>query len=163
MTPNLHAVMGGLLAAATLAVAACGPAGATTAPSVAITFSPGGAGATVDVTLQEFAVVTSAASATAGDVTFNLTNSGPDDTHEFVIVKTDLDAGALPTDANGAVDEAGEGMEVIDEVEDLAVGATAELTATLAAGKYVLICNIWDETEGEAHYAKGMRTAFTVD
>jgi hypothetical protein len=32
----------------------------------------------------------------------------------------------------------------------------------LEAGNYVLICNIWDEDEQEAHYLEGMRTTFTV-
>ncbi|MEK6191092.1 MAG: hypothetical protein AABM41_02065 [Chloroflexota bacterium] len=117
----------------------------------------------MNVTLQEFAVVPDAESASAGDVTFVVTNEGPDDVHEFVIIRTDLDLGDLPVDEHGAVTEAGEGMEVIDEIEDLAVGDTAELTATLEAGNYVLICNIYDETELEAHYAEGMRIAFTVE
>ena len=97
-----------------------------------------------------------------GSVTFQVTNTGPEDVHEFVVLKTDLDPGALPTDANGAVTEEGEGIEVIDEIEDIAVGATQELTVTLAAGKYVLLCNIYDETEKEAHYKMGMRTPFQV-
>jgi len=124
--------------------------------------APGG-GTTVNVTLQEFAVVPDAATAPAGDITFVVTNDGPDDVHEFVIIKTDLDPGDLPVDEHGAVTEAGEGMEVIDEIEDIAVGDTAEVTATLEAGTYVLICNIYDETELEAHYAEGMRIAFTVE
>jgi hypothetical protein len=33
----------------------------------------------------------------------------------------------------------------------------------LEAGNYVLICNIWDEEEREAHYGMGMRTAFSVE
>jgi len=45
---------------------------------------------------------------------------------------------------------------------DVAVGATLELTVTLSAGKYVLLCNIYDETEKESHYKMGMRTPFTV-
>ena len=32
----------------------------------------------------------------------------------------------------------------------------------MAAGKYVLLCNIYEETDKEAHYTMGMRTAFTV-
>ena len=100
--------------------------------------------------------------APAGSVTFQVTNDGPGDVHEFVVLKTDLDPGALPTDANGAVTEAGEGIEVVDEIEDIAVGASPELTVTLAAGKYVLLCNIYDETEKEAHYKMGMRVGFTV-
>ena len=36
------------------------------------------------------------------------------------------------------------------------------MTLDLEAGNYVLICNIWDEDEQEAHYQEGMRTTFTV-
>ena len=103
------------------------------------------------------------ASAPAGDVTFVVTNNGPDDVHEFVVIQTDLAPDALPTDENGAVDEAGDGITVIDEIEDIAVGTTEELTTTLAAGNYVLICNIYEEDEDEAHYQMGMYTAFTVE
>jgi uncharacterized cupredoxin-like copper-binding protein len=117
----------------------------------------------VNVTLQEWAVVPDVESAPAGEITFAVTNDGPDDVHEFVILRTDLDPGDLPTDATGAVDEAGAGMEVIDEIEDLAVGDTQEVTVTLEAGSYVLICNVYSADEQEAHYAEGMRIAFTVE
>ena len=120
-------------------------------------------GTEVGVALQEWAVLPSADSAPAGEITFAVVNEGPDDVHEFVIVRTDLDPGDLPTDATGAVDEAGEGIEVIDEIEEIAVGDSAELTVTLEAGSYVLICNIYTEEEQEAHYAMGMRVAFTVE
>lgn len=134
-------------------------AGASVAPAE----SMAAGGTTVNVTLQEWAVLPDAETAPAGDVTFVVTNEGPDDVHEFVIIRTDLDPGDLPTDATGAVDEAGEGIEVIDEIEDIAVGDTAEVSATLEAGSYVLICNIYSEDEQEAHYAEGMRIAFTVE
>jgi hypothetical protein len=52
---------------------------------------------------------------------------------------------------------------VIDEIEDIPVGETQSVTVDLEAGNYVLICNIFDETENEAHYAEGMRIAFTVE
>jgi uncharacterized cupredoxin-like copper-binding protein len=124
----------------------------------------GAAATTVDVSVREFSIAPSVASVPAGTVTFEVTNDGPNDVHEFVVVRTDLAADALPTDADGAVLEDGEGMEVIDEIEDLAVGASETLTLTLEAGSYVLICNIVEEEEGEteAHYAMGMRSAFTV-
>jgi uncharacterized cupredoxin-like copper-binding protein len=122
----------------------------------------GGGGEEVSVTLQEFAVGTDPASVSAGSVTFNLENKGPDDTHEFVVIRTDLDPTALPTDENGAVDETGAGIEVVDEVEEIPVGDTPTLTVDLTAGSYVLICNIFDESENEAHYQEGMRTGFTV-
>ena len=122
----------------------------------------GGEGTTIDVTLQEWAVVVSEESAPAGEVTFAITNEGPEDIHEFVIFRTDLGIDDLPTDEDGVVDEEGEGIEVVDEVEDVEVGASAELTVTLDAGAYVLVCNIYDDDEGEAHYQMGMRTAFTA-
>jgi hypothetical protein len=122
----------------------------------------GGGGEDVSVTLQEFAVGTDPASASAGSVTFNIENKGPDDTHEFVVIRTDLDPTELPTDEDGAVDEAGAGIEVVDEVEEIPVGDTPTLEVELTAGSYVLICNIFDEEEQEAHYSEGMRTGFTV-
>ncbi|HSM37849.1 MAG TPA: hypothetical protein VK838_00840 [Candidatus Limnocylindrales bacterium] len=142
----------GALAALATALAAC--AGASPSPA-----GP----AAIDITLQEWAVVPSVTSTAAGDVTFTIINNGPNDVHEFVILKTDLAPGDLPTDDRGVVDEAGGPMEVIDEVEDVAVGATETLSVSLASGSYVLLCNIYDESEGEAHYAEGMRIGFTVE
>lgn len=124
--------------------------------------SCGGGGGTVDVTLQEFSVATDPTSADAGEMTFEATNDGPDDTHEFVVFQTDLSLTDLPTDENGAVDETGEGLELIGEIEDIEVGETDSVTLNLDAGNYVLVCNIWDEDEQEAHYQEGMRTGFTV-
>jgi uncharacterized cupredoxin-like copper-binding protein len=124
-----------------------------------------GAGSTpgaVDVTVHEFEVVPETSSESSGDITFTVTNTGPDDVHEFVVVKTDLAPDALPTDSTGAVDEAGVGIEPVDEIEDIAVGATESVTVTLEAGSYVLMCNIYDKAEKEAHYQMGMRTAFSV-
>jgi uncharacterized cupredoxin-like copper-binding protein len=122
----------------------------------------GGGGEDVDVTLQEFAIGTDPSSVSAGSVTFNIDNKGPDDAHEFVVIRTDLDPTALPTEKNGSVSETGEGMEVVDEVEEIPVGDAPTLTVDLTAGSYVLICNIYDEAEKESHYQEGMRTAFTV-
>ena len=131
--------------------------GATTAPA--------GDGTAVDVTLQEFSVSVDPDSGPAGTFTFNITNDGPDDVHEFVVFKTDLAEGDLPTAEDGSVDEAGEGVELIDEVEDVAVDANDSLTVDLEAGKYVFICNIVEEEDGEleSHYQEGMTTAFTVE
>jgi uncharacterized cupredoxin-like copper-binding protein len=121
---------------------------------------------TVDVTVQEFAILPGAASAPAGTVTFDVTNNGPEDTHEFVVFKTDLAPDALPTAEDGSVDETGEGVELIDELEDIAVGDTPSLTVTLDSGSYVLICNIVEEETGGdviVHYQQGMRVGFSVE
>ncbi len=117
------------------------------------------------ITLQEFAVLPSPDSAPAGEVTFNVTNIGPEDVHEFVVFATDLAPDALPTAADGSVDETGEGVELIDEIEDIAVDATPTLTVTLDAGSYVLICNIVEEEGADTivHYQQGMRVGFTAE
>ena len=157
--------------AATLALvaAACsdddegGETTGTTGAATGTTAATGATGGTtVAVTLQEFAVTPDTASAPAGSVTFEATNNGPDDTHEFVVFQTDLAPDALPTLPDGSVDETGEGVTLIDEIEDLAVGDSQSLTVDLEAGSYVLICNIYDADEDEAHYQEGMRTGFTV-
>ena len=146
MSPTRAGRLALIIASLVLGTVACAPAGG------------------VDVTLQEWAVVTSASSAPAGAVSFDVTNDGPNDVHEFVVVRTDLAPDELPTDESGAVLEDGEGMQVVDEIEDLAVGATETLALDLEAGNYVLICNIAEEDAGEteAHYRMGMRTSFTV-
>lgn len=120
-------------------------------------------GGTVEITLQEFAIAASPATVPAGSITFDATNSGPEDPHELVVFRTDLAPDALPTNENGAVDEEGEGVELIGEIEEFPVGETESGTFDLDAGSYVLVCNIWDEDEQEAHYAEGMRLAFTVE
>jgi len=144
------------------AIAGCAADTGTPADTGAPSRGGGGDPTAVDVTLQEWAIVPSTASAPAGDLTFAVSNEGPNDIHEFVVLKTDLDPGDLPTDEAGAVTEDGEGIEVIDEIEDIPVGESQDLSVTLEAGSYVLICNIYDEDENEAHYAMGMRAAFEV-
>jgi len=149
-----------------LLLAACGDDDEESSESTATprgTSTAAGGGTEVDVTVQEFSVIPETDSADAGEITFKVENVGPDDVHEFVIFKTDLEPDALPTVADGSVDETGEGVELIDEIEDIPVGETQTVTVDLEAGSYVLICNIFDEAENEAHYQEGMRTAFTVE
>ena len=122
-----------------------------------------GGSTSIDITLQEWAVVPSQASTPAGEITFAISNDGQE-THEFVVVRTDLPILDLPTNEDGSVSEEGEGMEVIDEVEDIPSGDNATLTVTLEAGTYALICNIVEEENGEveSHFQMGMRTSFEV-
>jgi uncharacterized cupredoxin-like copper-binding protein len=144
------------LALLAFAVPACGNDDETTT-------SPASAGpSTVAVALQEFAIGTVPATAAAGSVTFNATNNGPDDDHEFVVIQTDLSPTELPTKPDGSVDEEGQGITVIDEIEPFAPGKTETLTVDLDPGSYALICNVFDAKEDEAHYQEGMRTGFTV-
>lgn len=123
----------------------------------------GAAGSTVAVALQEFAIGATPASVPAGSVTFEATNNGPEDEHELVVVRTDLAPEALPTNPDGSVNEEGEGVEALDEIEEFAVGETQSLTLDLEAGSYVLICNIYTAEEQESHYQEGMRLGFIVE
>jgi hypothetical protein len=118
----------------------------------------------VDIDLQEWAVVPDQSTAPAGEVTFNIQNIG-EETHEFVVVRTDLGFRDLPTAADGSVDEEGEGIEPIDEVEDIPSSGTGELTVDLEAGNYVLFCNVVEDDKGEteSHYQNGMSIAFVVE
>ncbi len=74
-----------------------------------------------------------------------------------MIFRTDLAADAMPLNDEGDVDEAGEGVEAIDEVEDIAAGSDASLTVTLDAGSYVFLCNAVRTLR-----QRDARTAFTV-
>jgi hypothetical protein len=126
------------------------------------TTSAAGGGTAVSVELNEFTVTIDPDSVPAGEIEFSVENIGGE-THEFVVVKTDLAEDALPTAPDGSFDEEGEGVEVVDEIEDIASKTTQTLTVDLEAGAYVLVCNIVDETEGESHYAEGMHTSLTVE
>lgn len=145
-----------LIAASVAALALSACTGTSSSPGT------GGDGTTIAVSLVEWAVIPDSDSAPAGEVTFEVTNNGPADIHEFVVLRTDLDAADLPVDEHGAVTEAGEGIEVVDEIEDIPVGESQDLTVTLEAGNYILLCNIYSADEDEAHYTMGMRIPFTA-
>jgi uncharacterized cupredoxin-like copper-binding protein len=118
----------------------------------------------VGIRLQEWAVVPSQQAAPAGEITFRIENVG-EETHEFVVIRTDLSVLDLPTAEDGSVDEHGQGIEVVDEVEDIPAGESEELTVDLEAGHYALICNIVEEENGEheSHFQMGMRADFDVE
>ena len=103
----------------------------------------------VGVGLREFAVDTTASTAAAGRVTFNVRNTGKV-THEFVVLRTAKPAGALLKGARA--DESGN----VGETGDLKAGASKKLTLNLKPGHYALICNL------PGHYKAGQHTDFTV-
>jgi uncharacterized cupredoxin-like copper-binding protein len=88
--------------------------------------------------------------APAGDVTFTVRNTGTIK-HEMVVLKTDTPYDQLAVTA-GRVSE----KDSVGEVGDVEPGKSGSVTLKLAAGNYVLVCNIKD------HYSMGMRAAFTV-
>jgi uncharacterized cupredoxin-like copper-binding protein len=110
---------------------------------------------TIDVSLVEFAVEPSTETASAGSFTFNVSSDGAI-FHNLRVIATDLDADGLPTDDDTfSVDE--DELDVVASGEDLNPGEEETLTVELAAGSYVLICNI------PTHYEAGMTIALTVE
>ena len=79
--------------------------------------------------MADFTLTLDGSSAPAGDVTFAISNDAQQE-HEFVVLKTDLAKVQLPFDAEGNVDEEGEGVEHIDEIEGVQSGSSESLTVT---------------------------------
>ncbi len=113
----------------------------------------------ITVTLKEWEFVPTAASAPAGMITLEVVNQGKE-VHELVLFKTDLAPEEMPVDEEGAVDERGAGLELIDEVEDVKPGETKSFMVDLAPGNYVMACNVVEN--GERHFMNKMYKAFTV-
>ena len=141
-----------LFARITIAAAAIALAGGVGCSSSSSSSSAGGSDGDISATEKDFSIDLGASSAPAGSVTFNISNEGPS-THEFVIIKTDDAADALPVKDNEVQED---GLNVVDEQEDIAPSTTGVLQTNLEAGSYVIICNL------PAHYESGMHTAFTV-
>ena len=113
-------------------------------------------GTPVDVLLDDFNVKRDAAIVPAGTVSFRVLNQGPT-THEFIVVRTDRAPGKLPLQPDGlTVDEEGDGVHLLDEVEGLDIDDRQTMVLRLAPGNYVLYCNL------EGHYLGGMYAALTV-
>ncbi|MGB2851522.1 MAG: hypothetical protein WBB30_08700 [Solirubrobacterales bacterium] len=167
LLPRLVLVLAGLTLA--FALASCGDSDdgdGTTAASDAATESEAAEGAeggaevpagqadsTVTVSLGEFFIKLDESSVDAGNIAFTVSNDGALE-HEFVVIKTDTPPADLPV-VDGDVDEEAAG-EVPGEIPSVKVGATEDLTLSLDAGKYALICNL------PGHYKGGQFTGFTV-
>jgi uncharacterized cupredoxin-like copper-binding protein len=104
----------------------------------------------VAVHMQDYKVILSVATVKAGTVRFGIKNEGGME-HSFELIKTDLPFDQLPT-ADAKAKEDG----LVKQVKSLGVGKVSVVSADLAAGKYVIICNV------AGHYQLGMRAALTV-
>ena len=105
----------------------------------------------VAVHMQDYKVILSVATLKAGTVRFGVKNEGNME-HSFELIKTDLPFDQLPTTGDAKAKEDG----LVKQVKSLPVGKVSVVTADLAAGKYVIICNV------AGHYQLGMRAALTV-
>lgn len=143
--------------------AATNAAATTAAASGGVTAPAAGGGTAVNIAVSDtkgtdgpMTLVPDVTSAKAGDVTFTVKNTGTVD-HEVVVLKTDTPFDQLKVGATEAdkVDEAASVGETGDPA--LKPGETRSFTLKgLAAGNYVLVCNI------AKHYGLGMRAAFTI-
>lgn len=117
----------------------------------------GSSDADMQIDLADFSIELSTDTLSAGDLTLSAENAGPT-THEFEVFSVpegvDLDQIEIVDDV-ADVDAAG--MVVIDEVEDIVAGTSAELNLNLEAGNYAIVCNLSE------HYAQGMHASFTVE
>jgi len=163
-----------LLLLATLMIAlgaACGKGSSTVEPEPdpdpvadpepGVVQAPPEGAAQVSVQLLEWSVTPDAGSAPAGEVYFLADNIGGE-THELVVVRSDLPSGELPV-VDGKVQE--DAVDFRGEIEGFAAGSQASGVFDLEPGSYILFCNIVEEEEGgelESHYQEGMHTAFTV-
>ena len=144
-----------------LLLSACGTSAATkvagssvtrTSPPTTRTSAPG----SIAVREHDFGVMADTVSLTSGTTNVVVTNDGPS-THELLAFRTDLPDGALPLGPDGRVNEDGPGLtKVLDTGTDLAPHTQRTLTATLAPGRYVFVCNL------PGHYSLGMHTVVTV-
>jgi uncharacterized cupredoxin-like copper-binding protein len=108
----------------------------------------------VSILEENFRIFSNRSIIPAGQIQFNLANSGPD-AHEFVVFKTELAADQLPVQ-DGQVMESDPALEKIGEQEQFDPGETRTITFDLAPGHYVLICNL------PGHYEEGMHFGLTV-
>jgi uncharacterized cupredoxin-like copper-binding protein len=130
----------GLLLGVALTIAACASAAENIPADVDIA-----------VHMQDYKVLLSVATVKAGTVRFGIKNEGTME-HSFELIKTDLAFDQLPTTGDAKAKEDG----LVKQVKSLPVGKVSVVTADLAAGKYVIICNV------AGHYQLGMRAALTV-
>jgi uncharacterized cupredoxin-like copper-binding protein len=107
----------------------------------------------VGVVLVDFSVRATPDSAPAGTVTFAVRNGGTVP-HELVVIRSDVEPGALPI-ADGFVDEAA--VDVRGEVAEMPDGGEGSVALELESGRYLLICNV------VGHYAAGMVTVVTIE
>ncbi len=133
---RVRRALGALAAGAALATA---PAALAAPTPVTITMGKG----------SDFQTSVSPASATAGAIRFTLVNRGSM-THEAVIIRTTTRYDKLPVKDSRASEKGRVGA-----IKKVAGGTRKALTLTLAAGRYVIICNV------AGHYQAGMRAAFT--
>jgi uncharacterized cupredoxin-like copper-binding protein len=107
----------------------------------------------VTVDMKEYAITVSPGTFKAGSIKFGIRNNGTM-VHDFDLIKTDLAFDKLPTDT-GSAKAKEDGL--VKQMINIAANRSTTLSADLAPGNYVIICNV------AGHYQLGMRVAFKVE
>jgi len=110
----------------------------------------------VSVRMRSYAIDVSPVDIASGRVRFHISNDAPDLLHEFLLVRTELQADELPVEEEGHVDEDSPSLELIVSAEDIEPGETRHVLVTLNPGQYVYFCNMG------GHHMLGMRGQFVV-
>jgi uncharacterized cupredoxin-like copper-binding protein len=129
----------------------------TVAETVADTTADAAAGV-ASVQLVEWSVEAPTEYA-AGDVTFTVTNGGSFP-HEFVVIQGESYESLPLTEAGAVIEDQLPTGALLGRTARIATGASEDLTVTLAAGKYVLLCNLGGG--GNSHAGQGQRLNITV-
>ena len=164
MRRSLVYLVGLLFIVGSLGVIACGGGGNGDDGG-----SSSGSSNTVAISMDDqggtYTMVASPASVAAGSITFDVSNVGLI-AHEFMVVKLNdagmaADLADLPTEA-GEISETGSMVDGVGTIlgdlreADLPADSSGEITLTLEAGEYMLLCNV------ATHYQLGMWGTFTV-
>ena len=127
------------------------PTGTSTGTSTAVA---GQGESSVNVDMKEVSMTSGRTSVPSGEISFRALNSGTIE-HDMRVIRTDLDPKQLPMQSGGAQVDLGK----LDErlaLTGVNAGQSKTDKVRLAAGKYVLLCNL------PAHYQSGMVAPFTV-
>lgn len=116
-----------------------------------------GAGEAIEIVMDDYSFTPAKATVPAGPVTITVPNEGQAE-HELVLFKSDADPADVPVSGGDADEDAfvKQGAKEIGEAE-AEPGESAELSAELTAGDYVMICNL------PGHYEKGMYGGLTAE
>jgi uncharacterized cupredoxin-like copper-binding protein len=105
------------------------------------------------VDMKEYTITLNTPTLKAGVVKIGIRNLGTM-VHDFDLFKTDLPFDKLPID-NAAAQVKTDGL--VKQMQNISPNRVTTLEANLAAGSYVIICNV------AGHYQLGMRVALKVE
>lgn len=106
----------------------------------------------VVVDMKDYSITLSVATVKAGQVKFGIRNLGAME-HQFDLIRTDVAIDKLPIDSGAKAKEDG----LMKQVKAIGSGKVATISADLAPGRYLIICNI------AGHYQLGMRVELRVE